>query len=174
MVCRKRPSNLDERSARKRRPDTERRQNKTIFGSMLEWLIPEGILSTEDRFHGNINWMPEQLVRQAVIWAWQDTKNVTDAFAVTAEICEDLGMQKVAKTYTTFMDALDRYRGVFGLRLGQRCQGLAQEVAGRFWRDRDWVLMGFDGSRVTTPRTVSNEKEFCAPNYGRGTTAKYR
>ena len=174
MACRKRPGSLSKRSARKRRPDTERRQNKTIFGSLLGWLIPEETLFTEDRFHGNINWMPEQLVSQAVIWAWQDTKNVTDAFAVTAEICEDLGMQKVAKNYTTFMDALDRYRGVFGLRLGQHCQDLAEEVAGRFWRDRGWVLMGFDGSRVTTPRTVSNEKEFCAPNYGRGTTAKYR
>jgi hypothetical protein len=59
--------------------------------------------------------MPEQLARQAVIWAWQDTKNVTDAFAVTAEICEDPGMQKVAKTYSTFMDALDRYCGVAGI-----------------------------------------------------------
>ena len=36
------------------------------------------------------------------------------------------------------------------------------------------MLMGFDGSRVTTPRTVSNEKEFCASNYGHGQTAKYR
>lgn len=174
MVCSKRLRNLGERSAWERRSDTGRRQNKAIFRSMLGWLIPEDTLFTADRFHGNINWRPEQLARQAVIWAWQGTKNVTDAFAVTAEICEDLGMHKVAKNYTTFMDALDRYRGVFGLRLGQRCQRLAQEVGGRFWRDREWVLMGFDGSRVTTPRTVSNEKEFCAPNYGRGMTAKYR
>ena len=34
--------------------------------------------------------------------------------------------------------------------------------------------MGFDGSRTTTPRTVSNEREFCAANYGQGKTAKYR
>jgi hypothetical protein len=34
--------------------------------------------------------------------------------------------------------------------------------------------MGFDGSRATTPRTLSNEKAFCAPNYGVGKTAKYR
>ena len=124
MACRKRP-NLSERSTRDRRPDRERRQNKTVFCSVLGWLMPEDTLFTEDRFHGNINWTPEELARQAVIWAWQDTKNVTDAFAVTAEICEDLGMHKVAKTYTTFMDALDRYRSVFGLRLGERCQRLA-------------------------------------------------
>ena len=73
-------------------------------------MIPEGELFTEDRFHGNIKWTPEQLAQQAMIWAWQETKNVTDAFDVTAEICEDLRIKKVAKTYTAFMNALDRYR----------------------------------------------------------------
>ncbi|MBP88327.1 MAG: hypothetical protein CMJ64_16695, partial [Planctomycetaceae bacterium] len=29
-------------------------------------------------------------------------------------------------------------------------------------------------SRATTPRTVSNEQAFCAQNYGKGKTAKYR
>jgi hypothetical protein len=50
---------------------------------------------------------------------------------------------------------------------------LAEEVAGPFWRDSGWVLIGFDGSRACTPRTVSNEREFCATNYGHGKTAKY-
>jgi hypothetical protein len=58
--------------------------------------------------------------------------------------------------------------------LGRQLHALAEEVAGPFWRDGKWVLMGFDGSRATTPRTVSNEKEFCAPDYGKGKTAKYR
>ncbi len=173
MACRKRPS-LRERNRRKRQRDTEGRQNKAVFRSLLEWLIPDGTLFPEDRFHGNTNWTPEQLLRQAVIWSWQDTRNVTDAFAVTAEICEELGMEKVAKNYTTFMDALDRHHRVFGLRLSQHYRRLAREVAGRFWRDGEWVLMGFDGSRVSAPRTVSNEKEFCAPKYGQGKTAKYR
>jgi hypothetical protein len=72
------------------------------------------------------------------------------------------------------MNALDKHRETFSIRLRERFQTLAEEVAGRFWRDGDWVLMGFDGSRTTTPRTVANEEEFCAPNYGNGTTAKYR
>ena len=93
---------------------------------------------------------------------------------MTLEACEDLKIENAAKTYTAFINALDRYRETFGLRLGRQFQALAEEVAGRFWRDGDWVLMGFDGSRVTIPRTVSNEKEFCAPNYGKGKTAKYR
>jgi len=37
-----------------------------------------------------------------------------------------------------------------------------------------WVAIAADGSRATTPRTRSNEKAFCAQNYGKGKTAKYR
>lgn len=55
-----------------------------------------------------------------------------------------------------------------------RVQQCAEEVGGRFWRENDWVLFAFDGSRVSVPRTVSNEDAFCAANYGNGTTAKYR
>jgi len=152
----------------------ERVRNKTLFKSLLGWLIPKDVLFTEDRFHGNIKWTPEQLAQEALIWAWQDTRHVTDAFEMALEVCEELNLEKVAKTYTGFINALERYRETFRLRLGRRFQALAEEVGGRFWRDDGWVLMGFDGSRVTTPRTVSNEQEFCAPDYGEGKTARYR
>ncbi|HJN13331.1 MAG TPA: transposase, partial [Pirellulaceae bacterium] len=79
-----------------------------------------------------------------------------------------------AKTYTAFMNALDRHQQTFSTRLRWQFQELAKDVAGRFWQDNGWVLIGFDGSRATTPRTVSNEQAFCAPNYGGGKTAKYR
>jgi hypothetical protein len=35
------------------------------------------------------------------------------------------------------------------------------------------VLIAFDGSRATAPRTISNELALCAPNYGKGKRAKY-
>ena len=162
------------RITKQRRREVKRRQNKTIFGALLEWLVPEGELFTEDRFHGNIKWTPEQLAQQALIWSWQETKHVTDAFTVTAEICKDLRIEKGATSYTGFMEALDRYGKILSRRLTEQTHILAEDVAGRFWRNDDWVLLGFDGSRATTPRTVSNEMAFCAPNYGSGHTAKYR
>lgn len=149
-------------------------QNKTNFKALLDWLIPEGELFKKDRFHGNVKWTPEQLVQQAMIWSWQDTKNVTDAFTMSLEACEDLKIDRAAKSYTSFINALDRHRETISRRLRQRFQDLAEEVAGPFWEDHGWVLMGFDGSRVTAPRTPSNESEFCATNYGDGKTAKYR
>jgi hypothetical protein len=162
------------RRQNQRRREIQRRKNKAIFQALVDWLIPADGLFAKDRFHGNTKWTPEQLAQQALIWAWQDSKHVTEAFERTVEVSRDLQIEKGAKTYTAFINALDRYRPTFSLRLREQFQFLAEEVGGRFWRDREWVLMGFDGSRVTTPRTVSNEAAFCAPNYGQGKTAKYR
>lgn len=170
MSCRKQ----SDRKHKQRRREIQRRKNKTLLQALVDWLIPEDGLFAKDRFHGNIKWTPEKLAQQALIWAWQDTKNVTDAFERALEVCRDLKIEKAAQTYTAFINALDRYRPTFSLRLRQHFQFLAEEIGGRFWRDKGWVLMGFDGSRVTTPRTVSNETTFCAPNYGQGKTAKYR
>jgi Transposase DDE domain len=170
MVRRKRSSRTDKR----RRRESERRQTKSNFKALVDWLVPADALFSQDRFHGNIKWTPRELAAQAVMWAWQQSRNVTDAFAMAIEACEDLNIDNVPQTYSSFMDALARYREIFSLRLRQQFQSLAEEVAGRFWRDSGWVLIGFDGSRASTPRTVSNEREFCATNYGHGKTAKYR
>ena len=84
MSRRKRSNRIQDR-----RRDIQRRMNKKIFRALVDWLIPEGELFTEDRFHGNIKWTPEQLAVQAVIWAWQDARNVTDAFTIAARsLCD--------------------------------------------------------------------------------------
>jgi len=108
-----------------------------------------------------------------LIWSWQETKHVTDAFDHAQEVCEELGWKETARSYTSLMNALERYDSVWMRRMRNRCQALAQEVGERFFRTDGWVLIGFDGSRATAPRTISNEQAFCAPNYGRGKRAKY-
>jgi hypothetical protein len=171
MVRRK----LSNRTQRRNKQQGKQRKqkNKAFFREVLAWFSPKGELFTKDQFHGNIKWEPEQLVSEALIWSWQETRNVTDAFDQTLEACEELGAKDIAKTYTSLMNALDTYAGIFSSRLRERYQELAEEVAERFWSDDGWTLIGFDGSRATTPRTVSNEKAFCAPNYGKGKRAKY-
>ena len=110
---------------------------------------------------------------QALIWSWLETKNVTDAFEECLEICQELGLEDITKTYGSFMNAITRYREMFATTLDDQFQSLAQEAGGRFFRSDGWVPIAFDGSRVTAPRTVSNEKALCAPNYGKGVRAKY-
>jgi hypothetical protein len=164
-----------QRSSNQRRFRANRRQrNANVLRSLVYWLIPVGGLFLKSEFHGNIKWNPESLIIQAVIWSWQDARYVTDAFSAACGICDDLKLEHVAKTYTAFLNALSRYADQFVPVLRRRLQALMEEVAGRFWRNGNWVLLAVDGSRTTAPRTVSNETAFCAPNYGKGKTARYR
>lgn len=156
-----------------RRRDFTRVCNSTLFDELLQFVLPDGALFSKTEFHGNIEWIPERLTAQALIWSWQDSKYVTEAFDKTLEVCERIKLTKGATNYTTFMNALSRYRGVIGERLRLRHQKLAREIGGRFVLTDSWMLIGFDGSRATAPRTVANEKAFCAPNYGHGKEAKY-
>lgn len=156
------------------RGQSDRGLSRTQLKSVIDWMIPPLGLSLKMRVHGNVRWRPEQLAVQALIWSWQAAKNVTDAFAEATEICAELIIGPTAKSYTTFMDALVRYNALLSDGLRQRFQDLAEQVAGPLWQDSGWVLIAFDGSRGTTPRSVSNEREFCAANYGHGKTAKYR
>ena len=173
MTRRKHTERVRPIDRRKSTTQAQRKKNKAIFHDVCHWLAPKDGLFANDTFHGNTKWVPEQLVTQALVWSWQKEKNVTDAFDQSLEICEKLGVTRIAKTYPAFMNALDRYRPTFTKRMGERLQSLAQDVGGQFWRSGDWVLIGFDGSRVTVPRTVANEKAFCAPNFGHGVRAKY-
>lgn len=161
---------------RKRFLETSKRDsltNKATFANELNWLLGEEDIFADDVFHGNTTWEPSELVSQALIWSLQETKYVTDAFEYSLKFCDKLGMKQTAKTYPRFMNALTRYN-VLSARVRSRVQQCAEEAGGRFWRDNDWVLFAFDGSRVSVPRTVSNENAFCAANYGNGITAKYR
>ena len=166
------------RSKRSRRVGKQHRQracgrNREHLVELLDWFLPKGELFSKDEFHGNTRWEPEQLAGQALVWSWQETKHVTDAFDHSREVCEKLGWKKTARSYTSLMNALDRYDDVWMQRVRQRCQILAQQVGAPFFRTGEWVLIGFDGSRATAPRTVSNERALCAPNYGHGKRAKY-
>lgn len=158
----------------RRRINKQKQVRKSaLVTELINFALPEGTLFSKEQFHGNINWVPEQLAAVALIWSWQDTKNVTDAFEKTLEICESLGLKKIPKSYTSFMNALSVYRATFSEELRMQHQTLAKQIAGEYFRTDQWVLMGFDGSRATAPRSIANEKAFCAPNYGFGKEAKY-
>lgn len=149
------------------------RTNKAAFASELNWLLGDQDIFADDVFHGNTTWDPYDLVSQALVWSLQDKKHVTDAFDYSLKFCDSLQMKQTAKSYPRFINALTRY-DLLAARVRSRVQYCAEDVGGRFWRDYDWALFAFDGSRVSVPRTVSNEDAFCAANYGNGTTAKYR
>lgn len=161
------------RSTERRRAKATRCGNEAVFRQLLHWFVAEDQLFAKDAFHGNTKWQPEQLAVQALIWSWQETKYVTDAFDQCREVCDALGMNKIAKSYTSMMNSLACHQDVFATVLREQLQTLAEEVGGQQWQTDDWVPIGFDGSRATAPRSVSNEQSLCAPNYGHGTRARY-
>lgn len=171
MNCRNRAAQATR--IRNRIKEQKQVTRRAQFSDLINFALPPGALFSKKQFHGNIKWVPEQLAAQSLIWSWQDTKHVTDAFEKTMEVCGRLRLKSVAKTYTAFINALSRYRETLceGLRL--RRQALAEQIGGRYFRTDNWVLMGFDGSRATAPRSIANENAFCAPNYGFGSQAKY-
>lgn len=148
-------------------------KNDQLFRALIEWFIPPGELFHKSEFHGNVKWNAEEVMAQSLIWSWQQANNVTDAFDQTREICEDLKLSCTIGSYTAFMNALTRYHEMFHNRMCDQFQRLAEDVGGERFRTRGWVLIGFDGSRVSAPRTKSNERALCAPNFGKGRKAKY-
>jgi hypothetical protein len=157
----------------KRINEQERIKNRVLFRDLIEIIFPLGVLFAKEQFHGNATWEGEQLVTQALLCALQESKNVTDSFAQTLETCQSLGLKRIARTYTGMMNVLINNQEVLQIGIRARLHFLAEQWGGRFFRTDGWVLMGFDGSRATVPRSQSNEKAFCAPNYGKGKKARY-
>lgn len=148
--------------------------NKEYLAKLMDWLLPNNSIFANIKFHGNTKWVPRQLVILALCWAWSNATNVTDAFAEAVGWCGKLLKSSPLTSYTGFMGAMTTWNVVFIELLGPVLQARMQEIGAEFWQFGKWVLIAFDGSRASAPRTKSNEKAFCAPNYGSGNTAKYR
>jgi Transposase DDE domain len=149
-------------------------QYKEHLAGLLEWFLPDEGIFAKLKFHGNTTWSPQSLVWLAIYWAWSESRNLTDAFTQAVECYRKSSRPLPVRSYTGFMLALTRWTprllDILWLVLHKRME----ESGGRFWRIGKWVPIAFDGSRSSAPRSELNEKAFCAPNYGKGTTAKYR
>ena len=144
------------------------------FRELQNWFLPNDGIFAKLRRHGNTSWLPCSLVWLALCWSWSECKNVTDAFPQAVECCQLIAGDVALSTYQGFMGALVRWTDPFLSLLWPVLHLRMQQIAGNLWGSGGWVLIAFDGSRSTAPRSKSNEKALCAPNYGRGKTAKYR
>lgn len=164
-----------------RKNSTRKKQSKsdseTVNSSQLkkavQWIANEKIFA-DIPLHGNIKWLPQQLVMLAVLFAWSDSSRMTDCFKQAGKLCHYyLGVLPIA-TFQGMVRALVTYGPQLIPRLWARFQFLMQQVAPKEFRIAKWVPLAVDGSRFTTPRTKSNERAFAAKNYGKGKQAKSR
>lgn len=148
-------------------------RNSSQVREALNWFLQTGSLKSLS-FHGNTSWLPSALITQALLWTWSAAPTLSDAFEEARSQSQQLLGRAALSTYQGLMGALQTWTATFIPLLQVRIHQLLEEMGGKHLRVARWCAIAVDGSRLSTPRTVSNEAAFCAPNYGRGQTAKYR
>jgi len=149
--------------------------NGNHLGELMRWLLPNDDIFAEIKFHGNAKWRASDLIVHALSWAMSESKNVTDAFDQTQAFADSVATSRSPSTYQGLMNALEKWTGPLLEALWPVLHQRMREIGrNRWFKVFGFVPIAFDGSRSSAPRTESNEKELCAPNYGKGQTAKYR
>lgn len=158
-----------------KRKDARNRQevNGETLGSAVGWIVDEGIFA-HLKLHGNTKWLVADLVVLAVLWVWSDHATLTGAFTEAHHWSMKMLGRAAVGSYQGLTGALVTWTDTLLPLLWGRLQSLMEQCAGQHWRVGLWMALAIDGSRVSTPRSEDNEKAFCARNYGRGKTAKYR
>ena len=144
-----------------------------LLRQALAWFFNDRMFA-KIRTHGNTKWSARSLVTLAVLMAWSEASQLTEAFKTAASLSNRLyGMLAVA-TYQGLMRALVTYSPQLLPVIWGRLQCLMQRCGADHFRIGIWLPLAVDGSRFTTPRTQSNEKAFSAKSYGKGKKAKSR
>lgn len=126
------------------------------------------------KVHGNVSWTATQLVVLAVLWVWSDCDTLTGAFKYAINLAKTIFGSVAVTTYQGLTGALRSYGSQLLPLLWAHLHKLMELSAGIHWRIGKWVPLAVDGSRVTTPRTASNEQAFSAKNYGQGGRGRNR
>ena len=161
------------KGGRKRRQAEVAETNADLLRHALDW-FSDGCDFSGLRLHGNVGWLPVHVVTLAVLWAWSDRARLTDAFSDARKLATQMFGALVLTTYQGLMGALRAYSEQLLPLVWARMQTLMEKAGGEHWRIGPWLALAVDGSRVTTPRTQSNEQAFSARNYGQGKKAKSR
>jgi DDE family transposase len=147
--------------------------NADLLQRALHWVIDAAVFR-DVRRHGNTTWTVVPLVSLAVLWVWSDRPTLTEGFAQAHQLALRLFGTAAVRTYQGLTKALltwtDRLLPLLWEQLHQRME----ECGAAHWRLGVWVPLAADGSRVSTPRTASNETAYSARTYGRGKTARSR
>ena len=165
-------------STRKRQATSDRRSGTGTteadrLGRAINWCLSESMFVDLD-LHGNTKWSARLLIALAVLTAWGEHRRMTDSFEEATRLSRRLFGLVAVKTYQGMMRALVRYTGQLLPAVWQRLQCLAEKTAPEQFRIGRWVPLAVDGSRFSTPRTLSNERAFAAKNFGKGGRGKNR
>lgn len=139
----------------------------------LAWIVNSRIFDDLPR-HGNTSWLPTQLIVLAILWVWSDCSRLTTGYEEARQVARGMYESLKLCTYQGFIRALVTWTERLRPLLWSRLQQLMEPAAANYWRLGEFLALAVDGSRVTVPRTKSNESAFAAKNYGHGRKAQSR
>ena len=147
--------------------------NVDLLQRALAWIVRGEIFEHLPK-HGNTSWLPTQLIVLAILWVWSDQSQLTKAYEEGRQAALKFYAGLTLESYQGFIRALTSWTEQLRPLLWLRLQQLMEQVAGVYWCCGEFVVLAVDGSRVSVPRTKSNEQAFAAKNYGQGTKARSR
>ena len=139
----------------------------------IDWCLNDKMFASV-KLHGNITWAPRMLVALAILTAWGNESRMTDSFAEASKLSTRFFSQVAIATYQGMMRSLVAYTDQLLRLVWYRFESLIEQASPQHYRIGRWVPLAVDGSRFTTPRTISNEQAFAAKNFGKGGRAKNR
>jgi hypothetical protein len=160
-----------------KRKDSRKQSKQALNGTTLRaavaWVLDAKIFAHLP-VHGNTGWQVIDLIMLAVVWVWSGNTTLTGAFAEAHGWSMQVLGRAAVGTYQGFLKALVTWTATLLPLIRERLHQLMEQQGRKHWRVGLWLALAVDGSRISVPRTKDNEKAFCAPNYGKGKTAKYR
>ena len=144
-----------------------------MLRSAIDWALNDRMFA-KIKLHGNVSWSPRCLVVSAVLMAWSQSCQLTQAFTSAAKLSNVLYGKSALATYQGTMRALSTYGGQLLPCIWDRLELLMHREAASYFRVGIWAALAVDGTRISTPRSRSNEKAFAAKKYGKGKMAKSR
>ena len=158
------------------RKDSQKKPKDSANGATLRaavaWIIDANIFA-DLPMHGNTAWLAVDLIMLAVVWVWSGEPTLTGAFTEARRWSMQVLGRTAVTTYQGLLKALVTWTPILLPLMTERLHQLMQEQT-PCWRVGLWLALAVDGSRISVPRTQDNEKAFCAPNYGKSATARYR
>lgn len=147
--------------------------NVDLLRRALAWIVGAGIFDQLPR-HGNTTWLPTHLITLAILWVWSSQTGLTTSFDEARRAALTFYETLTLFSYQGFIRALVTWNEPLRPLLWSRLQQLMEKVGNSYWRCGEFLVLAVDGTRVTVPRTKSNEQAFAAPNFGRGGKARSR
>lgn len=135
--------------------------NSADLFKALQWLT-RGVDWSEIRMRKEATWTPQWLTWMAILWAWSNESTLLERFACTQRLIQHRQSQsaKAARSYQAFMKVLIRWTGQLVLALQVALRKRMQALSPDDWTRHGFVVFGVDGSKVSLPRTKSNQQAY--------------